>query len=248
MKKILFLFIAPLLFIGCSKDNAEPDYSINETDLVTNFDKEFQFVVKQGSNNIDPSALTWTSSDKVVGTIDTDGLFHANRIGATTITGTNGTYTVKSEVTVASYDEIYKEPILTFGASKADIKAKETKALLEETENVLVYRSESNRLENMGYTFANNMMQSAIAVFKMTNTIGTELGIYMAERYTYIGDNEEVILLSNDRGVLVAIRIDPTLGLIAMYLEETSLQGTTMKASSKKPTLSLKAKLQSVVR
>lgn len=245
MKKyftILFTFIV-LILAGCSKDkNNDPVYEINSTTLTTNYDKEFQFSIEGNPENI-----VWSSSDENVGTIDNTGLFKANKIGSTTITAKIGTASVKSEVTVESYGELFKEPYTDYGSNKASIKSKESRSLKAEISTALLYEGENNIVKDLLYLFENDKMQAASINFSYSSSIASQVGQFYGERYTYLGFDDDYIFMNNNKGSIIGISVNDSGDLNATYLSESSAKAASAIMSITKEG-TLQSRIQALIR
>lgn len=213
MRKTITMLVMAVVCImaGCSKDDNTPKYKINEEVLVTNFDKDFQFLIEG-----DPLDVTWSSSDEWVGTIDEEGLFVASKIGNTTIIATIGGATVKSEVTVESYNEMFIEPYADYGSSKEAIKAKESRQIAGEDAEAILYVGENTDLSNVMYLFTNDKMDGAAAVFGSDDSKMEQVLRFYLERYEFLGTSDNVGIFDNGISNLL-VGLTAELGWVALY-------------------------------
>ncbi|PMD97338.1 hypothetical protein BWI97_06815 [Siphonobacter sp. BAB-5405] len=219
--KHLFLIVSLLwVFTSCSKKDEAPAVSIDQPQLQIHFDEEHQFVLTQGNNTLTASQYQWTSSNETVGTVDANGTFTGNRIGETTVTGVSadGKNRVESKVTVIPYVASFvKEPALDFGNSKATVKAKETRTLVQETDNTLEYQGENAKLRGVGYQFENAALINSILFLTVTNQVAQEAVTYYYERYDVEeGENELYVAISDK--VVMGLLVDDSAGLVAVYV------------------------------
>jgi hypothetical protein len=218
-KSILLLLLPALLFAACKKDD-KPAPSISSETVELNFDKEHQFSIKEGSNDYSASGLTWTSSDLSVGTITASGLFKAKKIGKTTIKAEGNGISLTSEVTVKPYSTLCKEPAYTFGISINAVKALETRSLLSQTVTGLNYAGENAKVRNILYAFENGLLVSSALLIADNQASVEEAVKFLAERYTYQGESEEVFYFSNG-SVIIGLSFHETLGYNAIYIKNT---------------------------
>jgi len=80
-KQLLTLLALAMILTSCSKKDPEPVYSLDQTALELNYDKEHQFVIKLGSKDIEESEFKWSSSDETVGFVSTSGLLTLIELG-----------------------------------------------------------------------------------------------------------------------------------------------------------------------
>lgn len=213
MRKTITMLVMAVVCImaSCSKDDNTPKYKINEEILVTNFDKDFQFLIEGN-----PTDVTWSSSDEWVGTIDETGLFEASKIGNTTITATIQGVSVKSEVTVESYSEMFVEPYADYGSSKNAIKAKESRQIAGEDAEAILYVGENTTLSNVMYLFTDDKMDGAAAVFGSDDSKMEQVVRFYLERYEFLGTSDNVGVFDNGISNLL-VGLTAELGWIALY-------------------------------
>lgn len=233
MKQLLLTLITfSVVLCACSKKSDKPAYTIDQAKISLNYDKTHQFEVKQGSNIIAGSSLTWTSSDQAIGTVSAHGFFTANKIGTTTITATNASGSASAEVIINPYSTLCKEPVLEFGATFANIKSKESRGLLEEVSAGLVYAGENTKIRAIMYLFDDNRKMTSAAILLANNppAVIAEAGTFFSERYTYQGVEENIVIFTGTN-LIVAMSYDNTLGYVALYLNNASGAGVATKAA-----------------
>lgn len=222
---------------SCSKNedpkpNPEPaTYAINNSTVSINYDKEHQFVVKLGTGAVNATTFTWTSSDPTIGTISTSGLFKGKKIGTTIIKAEGNGTTLTSQVTISPYSTLFKEPVIDFGASIASIKGKETRKFGEQFEQTLYYEGENTKVRFVAYNFEANKLISAGAFFQNTTAVVEELAKFYSERYTFLGEEENIFLFSAGK-YLIGIGQSKELGTFAIYVPNTDSNTLMARASS----------------
>ena len=122
MKKLIFavMAIATLAFAGCKKgeDAKSNVIQLTSSDQTMYYDDEFQI------NATSDTPITYTSENEYHAEVSASGLVTAGRVGETNIVLTNGEDTKKVKITVRPQSNLYPEPDLTFGMSKAAVIAK----------------------------------------------------------------------------------------------------------------------------
>jgi hypothetical protein len=232
-KQITLLFLISITFAACSKkEDAKPTYTISQTAVSLNYDKQHQYTVKEGSNNVSPSTLTWTSSDETVGTISASGLFKAKKIGETTIKAEGSGHTVISDITVTPYSTLCIEPDFTFGSSKAIIKGKEKRVLSSEIENSLLYTGENSKLRHVMYVFENNQLSGSVLLMANSEAVMEEGLKFFLERYTFLGNSDNILIFSGV-GVVIGVNYTTELGFHAMYIKQTSASTMSIQSIKK---------------
>lgn len=222
-KQLLTLVAISLIFTACSKKESTPESTIDVTELSLNYDKQHQFTIKQGNNDIDESTYIWTSADVRVGTIEASGLFQAKRIGTTTVTATKDGKSLTSKITVSPYVYFFIEPYVSFTSNKTTIKSQETRPLETggETTTSLLYKGENNKITNVFYGFENGLLQGSIVVFNISNILPKDLATFFVERYTLIGETNNTYYFSKG-DILVAIGETAGIGFTAIYVKNTT--------------------------
>ncbi|MEJ7558279.1 MAG: Ig-like domain-containing protein [Pedobacter sp.] len=224
MKKHLLTLVAfSLILSACSKKESTPESTIDATELTLNYDKEHQFSVKQGNNDIDESTYVWKSSDVTIGTIETSGLFKGKRIGKTTVTATKDGKTLTSQITINPYSTLFTEPYIDFTFTKANVKSKETRTLATGGEDAtsLMYNGENTKISNIFYSFKNNLLEGSIVVFNTANIVPQDFGTFYLERYTLVGDDDDTVYFAKG-STLVAIGETTGIGFTAIYVKNTN--------------------------
>jgi hypothetical protein len=223
MKNLLPLLLSVLIFTSCSKKDPEPEIIIDAPTLDLKYDQQHQYALKKGSDDIFASTFTWKSSDDKVGTIDANGRFSARKIGVTIISGTESGTSVESKVTVSPRVTLFTEPVIEFGATKADIKSKEKRKLLQETDEGLAYEGQSGtQTRGVVYLFPGGKMSGAIMLFDNATSTATISSTFIKERYP---DREtqdgKVYILNDERTMGIIMSVDADYGYMAMYLPFT---------------------------
>jgi hypothetical protein len=225
MKQLLLTTLAVAGLIACSKPkDAAPAVAINNANVELNYDSTHQFSLTQGSTAVSPSTYTWTSSDVTVGTIAPTGLFTARRIGETTITGISSdkSSTVQSKVVVKPYSTAWIEPVTTFGSNKTSVKSKEKRTLIREQTDGLIYKGESAKVTNVAYIFESDKLTTAGLQLTSTAEMAQEAAVFLLERYTYLGKEDDIYVFTDGKTVHVGLAADDSAGLVAIYVPYAS--------------------------
>lgn len=230
MKKSLVLLMTILsmtLFVACSKDS---DNGLNVTSpkqVTLTSDKTSQIQCN------DPNA-TFSSENEYVATVSSKGEIKGKRIGETII-DINGKPIIK--VTVSPVYTQYKEPILLFNATKAEVKSKMGTQVSSETETSLVYAPTSGRVLTYIYSFTNGKV-SAIGMGISTSYIET-LTSFLLERYVPFSLDEEKYLalyinaLSAAKAtMIVGEQIYSTSIILVAYIPYTDARSSSSMAGS----------------
>lgn len=221
MKKFVWVwaFILPLIFAGCSDDDEkEIMFSLSDESVSLQVDDEYLISsTKEAKWTCDnPFVVSGTNSDYPLPQMR----IKAKHVGKATIAvvtreGEKG----ECAIEVLPVYTTYQEPVLQFGASKATIKSKENRVLLQENTNSLGYRGENNAVQAILYLFENNKMTSVAVAVSFSKT--KEVTNFLMERYQPLGEEDGIFLFINneidkaDMGVALTVQEDY---LMIMYL------------------------------
>lgn len=226
MKNLLYLLFLVFFIVSCSKKDPKLVYKIDSENLSLHYDGSHQFEITSSGQ---VGSTNWNSSDTTVGTIDQAGYFKAKKIGTVTITGSSADYTVKSTVTVIPYSTMCKEPFYNYMQSMAATKNKEFRPLVQETDTQLGYTGENNKVRGVLYAFENDQMQAAALLLSNSSSVVTESYQFFSERYTSLGDEDNVYFFTDNKNLVIGVSIDDTLGFNAIYIDYTLLSENSLK-------------------
>lgn len=145
----------------------------------------------------------------------------AKKVGKFQVTATKGGKSITADVTIEPYQNFFKEPLMLFGKTKADIKTSETRELVKEVSKSLVYEGENSYVSKIFYLFDDNgVMTSAIAMFPTGYDSNDRVATFYKERYTVLGVENNIIALKNlDKPIYMYMRYT-TYGLNVVYTKK----------------------------
>ncbi|MFD2522548.1 hypothetical protein [Emticicia soli] len=243
-----FTFLA-LIAVSCAKDDNSP-LVISDVEINLKYDKQHQYSIKRGNKTLDNSAVKWELNDKNLGTMGTDGLFKARKVGTSHVNVTYNGALAQGNINVTPYSNLFTEPIMKFGSSMSDIKYLEKRKKIAETNNGIMYEGENSKIQRVAYVFDNDKLITALVIFKSTTAVAEEAGLFYKERYpkVVIGD-PYIIFVDDDKIKIVGIGVDDDYGLVAIYARsDAGLRTNSSKALTEKHRKvinELKAKLAS---
>lgn len=162
-----------LAITGCSKD----DKLTLSTNTLSLYSKDTEQITASEQS-------TWSSEDEFVASVSENGIVKGGHVGKTIIKATSENGEAKCAVEVKPKYNTYTEPILEFGASKATIKAKESRTLESEIATRLTYKPDKSTIKSVAYAFENGAM---IGAGVMLNTASAmEAADFLIERYLVI--------------------------------------------------------------
>lgn len=189
MKKTKFsVYFVFFLLIGCdASENALDPIPLEPLAITTSEKVALQIPSDVG-------VCTYVSDNNMIALVTSSGMVQAKIAGTTTIKIRNAqnTYLATCEVTVSPTHFMFKEPILDFGSDKTSIKAKESRVLLSDVGEDVVYSGENRYLRNLVYTF------SGASLFKAECVVSTSytdlLASFINERYIYLGELKDMLI------------------------------------------------------
>lgn len=211
-----------ILFSGCSKDDAS-GLSISKSEITIKSDQTETIVVLP-----DASGCTFTSENKYIANVSSEGKVTAITVGTTYVSVSNSVqnFSAKCKVTVTPVYNLYKEPYLGFGATKSTVKATEDRSLASEKSTGLIYTGENSNVSFVLYLFdGSGKMTGASVVFPINRMYATV--DFLSERYIPIGYVDGYgIFMSNDEKMGVSITVYNTSYLMAVYAPKTSTKSS----------------------
>lgn len=114
--------------------------------------------------------------------------------------------------------QLFLEPVLDFGATKEQVKAKERREFSKKTTDGLTFMG-SNRIEDSSaYIFANGKMTSAAVLLDLYRTDAKELESYMSRKYKKQGQSGDIFYWKKDENILVGVAVK-SYGIMVMYAQ-----------------------------
>jgi len=163
--------------------------TLNKNELVLGVNETETLVATIELANATNKTVTWKSSNNNVATVDNNGKVTTLAAGETVITveTASGGFSDECKVIIAPY----REPYLTFGASKTTVKNYETRKLIEENDDYLLYEGENKDVVEVYYLFDFNKLWGSCVWLKNTSGIGNRIFNFLSEKYEYLGKEEE---------------------------------------------------------
>lgn len=231
---ITLLLTITSMVVGCGDDYDIDQFTLNATKLALHYDDVYPFSIKMGKTDITATTFKWSSSDEQVGTIDANGMFHAKRIGTTTISAANNASSLACTITIEPYETFLTEPTITFGSSTSDVKAFEQRKLAAEAPGSLLFSGENDLVSGVFYNFQDNKLTNCLVLFPNSSDVLERIKTFYAERYTYIGETDNTLYLEGENNLLVALNLKGTTGRNALYLQKSMEQTKALVSAIKK--------------
>lgn len=222
MKKLLLslALLLPVVLLSSCSDDDKSGLSLNKSNITLYSEGTEQL---EANDNVD-----WLSESEFVASVDANGLVTGNHVGTTNIIASNGSETSKCAIEVKPKFNTFTEPILDFGVTKEVIKSRESRTILSETDNSLVYRGENDALNMIAYMFENGRLSIAGAAVSFAYT--SELTYFLLERYQVIGEeNGLYMFINNDLDnydMIVSLSVESNY-LMVVYGQRTSTKAVS---------------------
>lgn len=206
---LLFLLTVFCLitFFGCEKEVIPLSLTTTTTSLKSS--QTFNLVLTP-----DTTGCVYESENSFIASVSSTGVITARRVGETNIIIKNSAkgFTAKCKVTVTPQYNLFKEPCLTFGATKSTIKSYEKRTINIENSTSLIYNGENQYLYLSAYSFENSLY--TINLCFVPNTYASLLGSFVAERYVLVStdlNDNSFAMISPDQQIIVIVKVFSTL-------------------------------------
>lgn len=194
MKKLFLLLLAlPLFFGSCSKDDDNGTIDLKTPELTLKFGEELQIKATSGTK------ITYTSENKYYATVSESGMVAAGRFGETYIVLNDGNETKKVKVIIPKSSDLYPDPNIEWGISRASLIQK-LGSPESETDNGIGYGDYSASAPIAMYLFDDNNKLIASTVMVKTG-YSSELGTHLGERYMPLAVLDYTIFFINAESI-----------------------------------------------
>lgn len=228
MKKILSVLaillavvFSSVAFSSCSSDDGTETSSFG-------FSKDTYMTVvgRSGKVSFNGSASSWNSSNDFIASVESDGTITANHVGKCEITASAGRQSAKCTIDVEPIYTTYTDPLIKWGASKADVKAYEKRNLQKEDDKALYYTIDKGAVKGLSYNFEDGKLKAVLVVIdhEYNTSIATEMAAFLKERYRVISVSSKVSYFSDGKdqassSTLVIVQLDPSgyRGMMSVY-------------------------------
>jgi hypothetical protein len=226
IKTLLGIMAIALIFCTCKK---EIKATLETTELSIALHNTALIAVTENAKNV-----TFTSDNANIAEVSASGLVTAKRLGHATITVKQGGKEIGiCRIVIRGVNNTFKEPYLVFGVSRDVIKTYETRTVLFEEEEYVVYEGENSRTLFVEYGFKDAKYEQGI-VFSHLNNMGL-IQDFLKERYNTLSPDEleedvffELLFLSEDlktAGFVVTETIQQTPVVLVVYLNPEDIFG-----------------------
>jgi uncharacterized protein YjdB len=220
MRKLIFLWCFTAL--GCSYFDDMPPVqmddaiTLNENALEIDYEEVFQLTASFKREGYSEAELVWESDREEIVSVSEAGKVTGERMGSALVTvqTKDGAYSSSCEVKVNATNFLYLEPLLDFGKAKSYILDNESRKLLFNRTNYLLYEGESDSTINVIYNFSNSTYKESVVLLKGEENISKQAFDFLKQRYDYRGltngmhifANEEVLVeMEHDRGKNISV-------------------------------------------
>lgn len=194
---VVLMAVLAIAFMGCNKEKL---ITLQETSATLHHGETYELNAKC------ENPITYSSADEYHAQVSADGLVTANYIGNTTITLQSEEDTKTFSVTVDPVSNLYTEPNITFGESKASVIAKLGDPDLEE-EGIIGYTYYAAHAPLLAVLFDEYGNVEYYGVY-VDAAYGDELNnIFLEERYKYFTYDEGTYVYINSLNINTATMI-----------------------------------------
>ena len=111
---------------------------------------------------------------------------------------------------------LYLEPVLDFGASISQIKAKERRKFDSEDANAVAYKHSNSVEKNLVYTFKNGKMQGAVVMLSISTPV-KDIESFLSGKYEKLGESDGIFYWIKDK-LIVGLSVR-TAGYAIVYMQ-----------------------------
>lgn len=234
MRKICFLLalLPMVLLTSCSEEDKAVKLFLDKSEISLYYEDEVRLMASDLERNV-----TWSSENEFVATVSGNGVVEGRHVGKTFIIASNGSETARCAVEVKPKYNTFVEPILDFGASKYEIKAKERRVLVSEDDTSLIYE-DSKEGVHVIYMFENGKMKGV--GFGLSYIYVNAITDFLLERYAPVNvDMDDGMFLfvngyGNEWTMSVALKVESGGMLLVLYMPNS---GTTKSISNAIPNM-----------
>lgn len=197
MKKFAWLIAAALpmaiAFTSCGDDETPQEIYLNTNSAAISYHQTQTLTATEKNCN-------WSSDNEFVATVDKDGVVTANHVGEATVTAEKNGVSASCKVTVVATNTAFVLPVLDWGATVAQVKAKvpTNLKLVQDEADELGYESEDNGgFPAYGYTFTNNALDGAGLVVTLQQDEDGDLMGFLEQNYKELEEADDVFVFIN---------------------------------------------------
>lgn len=115
--------------------------------------------------------------------------------------------------------QMFLEPVLEFGITVEQLKAKERRELYSEKSDELIYRGSNHIENNVGYQLKDGKVVSATLLFERDRTNYEELVEYLESKYKYEGSDGEYFVYSKGDNIEISMQYT-AIGIVIIFLQK----------------------------
>lgn len=219
MKKFLLalvLMVPMLAFTGCGGEDKDEPNVPNQT-------------LNVGQTFAIPADGSWSSENIYIASVEGKTL-KGVRVGETVVGNGNQSFNVRVNPTIT----LFKDPLLSFGASRQTVKNyMNSFNAPTEDDDMLVYATiESGSVVGYSYTFEDNKLDQVLVMAQSTIASAERFAEYLSQRFIAAGEEDDIIMMiSPDKTVAVGVTIKSYSGnvmYVIVYLPFTTSKTRSM--------------------
>lgn len=229
MKKLIILLFVTFCFFGCEKEDLSvTSIAFDSKSIILDYDETREIYVTTLPIEAPLVEYTVRSNNDDIVTVDTIGVIKIKGVkvgeGTVSVLSIDRTLTDTCYITVNATNFLFEEPVVAFGSNKSDIKVKESRILLSETENILIYGDENTSVRGVIYYFENGNLFGSVVLLKEDKYTADQSVDFLKQRYDFLGVSDDIASFGNDT-ILIGLTNDETLGFSTTYIANSSAGG-----------------------
>lgn len=191
MKKILLVFMAINLFIGCQKNDSNA-IRLNQHEKTLHYGDKWQIEAESASK------ITYASKNEFHAIVSEEGLVTAGFVGNTEIELSNGHSVENVKIIVTPEYNLFPDPIVDFGISRNEVISRMGRTPDASTETMVGYKDYCFSVPELLFSFDENDCLKATGMM-ISTSFTKECTAHLAERYMLIqmGTNSDPFLFIN---------------------------------------------------
>lgn len=210
MKKYFGMIALALALLSCGKDDDATALSFASEKVEVDFNQSVKLVVNGGG------AVSYTSENEDIATVDAAGKVTGHLVGETVITAKAGDQSAICTVVVKPTLATYVEPFVKYACKPSDIKAKESRTLSSETVSEIIYAGENTNVKTVTYSMDSATgMLGATVVLKSTAGFDT-VKSFLTERYPLTNSAGGAYVFEND-DMMITLASSLSAGIVVTY-------------------------------
>lgn len=222
MKKspVLLSLIALFALLSCEQELTSIQLDKNE--IVMHYDESEQLSVAYSPSDVDvPPVFIWETTNSEIAKVSSTGTVDGVRVGETSVIvkTMDEKFVDSCNVVVEPKSQLFTEPVYELGQSISYVKSNEARNLLLEETDRLVFEEPNVNVIYVMYLFGVDGLERVTLLLK--DDVMEIATLFLTERYVPYNTTDDNLYFKVNEQVMVELAVDPTLGLLLTYKENT---------------------------